>query len=117
MHMDIFSFSQIDKKNAKHIYIKDAKGNVRGYSKEKEPGRQCAQRFLPKYNNPTYLRLRRKVAAKNDVDLDAECVETLGDLSEINQKSYPFLPIYRKERKIVDYLVETEKLTINVASI
>ena len=90
-----------------------AKGNVRRYSKEKEAGRQCAQRLLPKYNNPTYLRLRRKVAAKNDEDLIAECVETLGDLSEINQKSYPFLPIYRKERKIADYLVETEKLLIN----
>ena len=93
-----------------------AKGNVRGYSKEKEAGRQCAQRLLPKYNNPTYLRLRRKVAAKNDEYLIAECVETLGDLSEINQKSYPFLPIYRKERKIVDYLVETEKLTINFSA-
>ena len=64
MHMDIFSFSQIDKKMQSIFILKMAKGNVRGYSKEKEAGRQCAQRLLPKYNSPTYLRLRAKSSCK-----------------------------------------------------
>ena len=34
------------------------------YSKEKEPGRQLSQRLLPKYNSPTHLRLKKKVAKK-----------------------------------------------------
>ena len=94
-----------------------AKGNVRGYSKEKEAGRQCAQRLLPKYNNPTYLRLKQKVAAKNAEDLITEYVETSNDLTEINQKSYAFLPIYHKERKLIDYHKKYEDTAAKTLSV
>ena len=64
---------------------------------KKKKSEDSVQRLLPKYNSPTHLRLKLKVAAKNVEDLIAKDVETKNDLTEINHKSYPFLPRYRKE--------------------
>ena len=41
--------------------------------KKKNLFRQPTQRLLPKYNNPTYLRLKQKVAKNND-----DLIENLG---------------------------------------
>ena len=83
-----------------------AKGNVRGYSKDKEAGRQLAQRLLPKYNSPTYLRLKKKVAAKNPDDLIDVCVDSICDLIELDHKTYPFLHPFRKLGEFVGHSIE-----------
>ena len=43
---------------------------------KKKKSEDSVQRLLPKYNSPTYLRLKLKVAAKNAEDLIAKGVET-----------------------------------------
>ena len=83
------------------------KGNVRGYSKEKEPGRQLSQRLLPKYNSPTHLRLKKKVAKNNDGLIDV-WVDTICDLIELDQKTYPVLYPFRKLGEFAGHSISME---------
>ena len=76
-----------------------ARGKNATYSKEKERGRQYAKRMTQKYANPTFLRLKEKVAE----DKDAQASEASLDLVNLYQKRYAVVPKSYTEKKLKDF--------------
>lgn len=97
-HLKELMAEWIKKMNTNYI-LKMARGNTRRYSKSKENGRQCSQRMLKRYNS-TSLRLKEKLAAKNNEFYPLEC-RVFGDLDEINKVTYESLHRYRKEKVLL----------------